>query len=154
MASVVDMLGGSLLGSIKDIIGSFKEDPTKKAELQSLIDQHEADFKLAELQINSKIEDHINSEVLAQIEVNKADALSSNWYQAGWRPSAGYACVLGLVYQFLFQPIFTFISLMFHGPIAPAIETSTLIALLTALLGLGSLRTTEKLKDRDKDPVG
>lgn len=41
---------------------------------------------------------------LGQIEVNKAEA-TTDMFRGGWRPATGWACVFGLVYQFLIQPI-------------------------------------------------
>lgn len=41
---------------------------------------------------------------LGQMEVNKAEA-TTDLFRGGWRPATGWACVAGLVYQFLVQPL-------------------------------------------------
>ena len=42
---------------------------------------------------------------LAQLQVNANEAISTNWWVAGWRPYIGWICGTGLAYQFLFFPI-------------------------------------------------
>ena len=84
---------------------------------------------------------------LAQTEVNKVEAASSNWFVAGWRPAAGWVCVGGLAYQLMFRPIFGWImknALSWDMP--PSLEIDTLMTLLFGMLGLGAYRTIEKSK--------
>jgi len=42
---------------------------------------------------------------LGQMEINKVEAASADPFRAGWRPRAGWACSLGLFYEFLLRPI-------------------------------------------------
>lgn len=146
--NLTDIIGGTLGSTVKSIVGSFKADPTVKMQLQAAIDEHDAQFKLAELEFNGKLQAAISNEVLAQIEVNKEDA-KGNWYQAGWRPSCGYVCVIGLLYQFLLQPLMAWLSLLWGKPIPPVIDIASLLTLLLGMLGISAMRTTEKLKDKD-----
>lgn len=67
-------------------------------------------------------------------------------WQAGWRPAIGWACTAGITTVFVFQPIW----LLLATDIQPQIETSALVALTTAILGIGSLRTYEKIKGVSK----
>ena len=80
---------------------------------------------------------------LGQIEINKEDAKSGNFFQAGWRPYVGWICGTGLAYQFLVYPI-----LVAFVPGIKELDMGTLITLLLGLLGLGGLRTTEKLNGK------
>lgn len=84
---------------------------------------------------------------LGQMEINKEEA-KTDLFRGGWRPAVGWSCVAGLVYQFLAQPILPWIVAMFGGyvPPLPAIDNETLMVLLTGMLGLGGLRTFEKVK--------
>lgn len=92
----------------------------------------------------------------AQIDINKADAQSSDAFQRRWRPAAGWVCVLGLGYTFLFQPLFPWlikVAALALGstasiPDLPEIEIDYLLSLLGALLGLGGLRSFERVKGR------
>ncbi len=85
---------------------------------------------------------------LGQIEVNKAEAASGDRFSAGWRPLIGYVCAAGLIYTFLLQPLLPWIVALFGKtvPALPALETEALMALLFGMLGLGSLRSIEKVK--------
>lgn len=80
---------------------------------------------------------------LGQIEINKEDAKSGNFWQSGWRPFIGWICGLGLAYQFLVYPI-----LIAFVPNIKELDLGTLLTLLGGLLGLGGLRTAEKLKGK------
>jgi hypothetical protein len=142
------LLGGGLLGQVKGIIGSFKLDPEKKAEMQAVVDDNAAKFRLAELDLESKIQEQISAQVIAQIAVNEADA-KGNWYQSGWRPSTGYVCVIGLLYEFLIQPLLTWGSSLWSFPGPPKIDLGSLLVLLMGMLGLGAMRTSEKLQEKD-----
>ena len=85
---------------------------------------------------------------LAQMEVNKVEAQHASIYVAGWRPGAGWVCVAGLGYSFLLQPLLPWIVASLGGSVEalPTIDTETLMVLLLGMLGLGGLRTAEKIK--------
>jgi len=84
---------------------------------------------------------------LGQIEINKIEAASPSVFVSGWRPAVGWAGALGYGYEFLWRPIANGLSVAFGlPPIFPGIETEALSTLLFGLLGLGTLRTAEKLK--------
>jgi Holin of 3TMs, for gene-transfer release len=91
-----------------------------------------------------------------QLEINKADAQSQDWVQRRWRPLAGWVCVLGLAYSFLFQPLFPWVVkvvLLATGstvviPELPPIDIEYLLGLLSALLGLGGFRTFERVRGK------
>lgn len=84
---------------------------------------------------------------LGQMEINKAEA-STDLFRGGWRPAVGWTCVAGLVYQFLLMPILPWVVQLSGGsvPPLPAIDNETLMVLLTGMLGLGGLRSFEKVK--------
>lgn len=84
---------------------------------------------------------------LGQMEINKAEA-TTDLYRGGWRPGVGWTCVAGLVYQFLLMPILPWIATVagWNVPPLPAIDNETLMVLLTGMLGLGGLRSFEKVK--------
>lgn len=86
---------------------------------------------------------------LAQIDVNKAEA-QTDLFRGGWRPAVGWCCVFGLAYQFLAQPLLPWVAavLGFSVPPLPAIDNETLMVLLTGMLGLGGLRTFERVKGK------
>ncbi len=86
---------------------------------------------------------------VAQIEVNKVEA-GTDLFRGGWRPAVGWVCVLGLGYQLVLRPVLPWLVRVAGGdvPDLPSIDTDTLTVLLTGMLGLGGLRTFEKVKGR------
>lgn len=88
---------------------------------------------------------------LAQIKVNEVEAASSNPFVAGWRPAAGWVCVVGLCYTFLLQPMISFFAVMYGKPAAPQIDTMDLMLLLGGMLGFGGMRSWEKKQGVARD---
>jgi hypothetical protein len=88
-----------------------------------------------------------NQAALAQVEVNKIEAAHSSVFVAGWRPSIGWVCAAGLAWAFVLAPITSW-ALVVLGIRAelPAIHTDYLLELVLAMLGIGGLRTFEKLR--------
>ena len=91
-------------------------------------------------EIATMSERHAQEIALAQIEVNKAEA-KGNWFQAGWRPATGWVCVLGFAVNFLISPLAAG-----FGVDIPQADTSTMLPVLMGMLGLGSMRTYERMK--------
>tara|TARA_B100000963_G_C22634729_1_gene676945 strand:+ start:901 stop:1275 length:375 start_codon:yes stop_codon:yes gene_type:complete len=88
-------------------------------------------------------EKHAQEIALQQIEILKLDA-KGNWFQSSWRPLAGYVCVLGLAINFLIAPICAG-----FGVTIPQADTSVMMPLLLGMLGIGSMRSYDKLKKTD-----
>jgi hypothetical protein len=88
-----------------------------------------------------------NQAAMAQVEVNKVEAAHSSVFVAGWRPSIGWVCAAGLAWAFVVAPIASW-ALMVLGIKAelPAIQFDHLFELVLAMLGIGGLRTFEKLR--------
>ena len=86
---------------------------------------------------------------LAQLEVNNTEAATDK-FRGGRRPATGWLCVAGLGYQFLFQPFFPwFLNVLGASvPPLPNIDNEALFMLLTGMLGLGGLRTVERVKGK------
>mgnify|MGYP003678534054 FL=1 len=89
---------------------------------------------------------------LAQIEVNKEDARSKNWFQNSWRPFIGWTCGIALCWHFIGLPVATFFISWFgfDVPELPFFDMDSLLTVLMGLLGLGGLRTYEKMKGLTK----
>lgn len=112
--------------------------------------QASADAKLKMLELAQKGElavlDADVKLALGQIEVNKVEAASDSLFKSGWRPAVGWTCVFGLVYSFVAFPLLTWYSSYMAVASPPDLDMGTLITLLGGLLGLGGLRTYEKVK--------
>jgi len=95
-------------------------------------------------EIATMSEKHAQAIALAQIELNTAEA-KGNWFQSGWRPATGWVCVLGFGVNFLISPLMSG-----FGIDIPQADTSTMLPVLMGMLGLGGLRTFERVKGKDK----
>lgn len=133
--NVLDIVAGPILKIIDKLI----PDPAAKAQaqLQAMQMAQAGEFKEIDAQL---------ARDLAQIDVNKTDAASTSFFRGGWRPAVGWTCVVGLVYTFLGQPVLAWASGIWHIPAPPALDMGTLLTLLGGMLGLGTLRTAEKIK--------
>lgn len=82
-----------------------------------------------------------------QSEVNAVEAANPNLFVAGWRPFIGWVCGAALVYTYLFVPLGLWIAGLFNAPVVvPPTLDANLWELMFAMLGMGGLRTFEKLK--------
>ena len=114
------------------------------APVTSLLDKFipDADTKQQLAYEISTMSDKYAQEIaLAQIAVNKAEA-KGNWFQSGWRPATGWVCVLGFAVNFLISPLAAG-----FGVDIPQADTSTMLPVLMGMLGLGGMRTYEKMKN-------
>lgn len=95
--------------------------------------------ELAELGANTEL-------AKAQVDLNQAEATNPSLFVSGWRPFIGWICGVGLAYQFLIHPLAVF-ALRLAGQNAqlPPLDGGTLTTLLFGMLGLGGMRTFEKL---------
>lgn len=115
--------------------------------------QAAADAKLKVMELAQKGELAVmDAEVklaLGQMAINQEEA-KTDLFRGGWRPATGWACVAGLVYQFLVQPLLPWLAAVcgWSVPPLPAIDNDTLMVLLTGMLGLGGLRSWERVKGR------
>ncbi len=81
-----------------------------------------------------------------QVEMNKVEANHRSLFVAGWRPALGWVCVLGLGLTFIVSPLLDW-GMGIEGPEMP---TDVMLELVLGMLGLGALRTYEKLAGRAK----
>ena len=108
-------------------------------------DRAAADKAKAEMEL--QLVNAANQAALAQVEVNKIEAGHSSVFVAGWRPSIGWVCAAGLAWAFVLAPVASW-ALLVLGVKAelPAIQFDHLFELVLAMLGIGGLRTFEKLR--------
>ena len=83
----------------------------------------------------------------AQTQINMLEAKSRNIFIAGWRPFIGWLCGINLLYLVCAREWLFYLT---GRPFTPAIGADMTIELITALLGLGALRTVEKMSGRTK----
>ncbi len=113
---------GSIIGKVADRIDDFTFDKQEKAELIAEINK-------------------------AQLEVNKVESGHTSMFVAGWRPFVGWTCGIALCYHFVLQPFLVFLCYSFGYQVElPVFNMQTLTTILMGMLGLGGLRSFEKVK--------
>ena len=131
----------SLLGNLIQPVSKILDKVIPDADLKRRLSQ----------EIATMADKHANAVALQQIELNKIEA-SGNWLQRSWRPLIGMTCAVAFMWHFVLQPFLVF-ALSASGypiPDLPAFDMSSLLTVLGGLLGLGGLRTFEKVKKLTK----
>jgi hypothetical protein len=83
----------------------------------------------------------------SQSDVNAVEAANANIFVSGWRPFIGWVCGTALAYQYVAAPLLVWIAASLHVSMAaPPRLDDTLWQLVFAMLGLGGMRTYEKIK--------
>jgi len=128
----------ALIGPVTSLLDKFIEDKDQKAKLA-----HD---------LATMAENHAHELAKGQLEVNKAEASHRNIFVAGWRPFIGWTCGVALFWHFVGLPITMFFVSWFGVdiPSLPKFEMDTLMTVLMGMLGLGGLRTFEKVKGLTK----
>jgi hypothetical protein len=136
------MIWQALIPVIGGVLEKVLPDPQAAADAKVKLLDLAQKGELAVLDAETKL-------ALGQIEVNKTEA-GTDMFRGGWRPATGWACVFGLIYQFLVQPLLPWLVTVLGGsvPPLPPIDNETLMVLLTGMLGLGGLRTFERIKGK------
>lgn len=132
----------ALIPLISGILDKVLPDPQSAADAKLRAFEMAQKGELAVLDADVRL-------ALGQMEVNKAEA-STDLFRGGWRPACGWVCAAGLAYAFLLRPLLPWIVSVAGAdvPELPSIDTDTLMVLLTGMLGLGSLRTFERVKGK------
>lgn len=83
-----------------------------------------------------------------QAKINEIEAGHRTVFVAGWRPFIGWVCGIALAYNFVIRDLF--IWALKPQDVPPALQMEHLMTVLLGMLGLGGLRTYEKIKDKVK----
>jgi hypothetical protein len=85
--------------------------------------------------------------VQGQLDANKAEAANPSTFTSGWRPGIGWVCAAALFMQYIARPLLAWAGIVsgHQFPTLPGIDDN-LWQLMLGMLGLGGLRSIEKLK--------
>lgn len=85
--------------------------------------------------------------VQGQLAINQAEASNSSVFVAGWRPFIGWVCGAAFAYKFVLAPALAFGMTAAGHPITlPVLDFTEMSTVLLGMLGIGGLRTIEKIK--------
>lgn len=135
----------SILEIGKVAIERIWPDATKRAEELRKLEQMHQEGRAHELDAYVKL-------MVAQMDVNKAEATHASVIVAGWRPFIGWVGGASMAYQFIVYPLLTWLwsSLIASGVIEqgmshpPMIDTGALFTVVTGMLGVGVMRSFDK----------
>ena len=101
-----------------------------------------AKFELFKLQQSGDLE-----QMAGQMKINVEEAKSSSLLVAGWRPFIGWVCGVACAWNWLGLSIAKMIAeLCGHQITLSPADVSEMMPILMGMLGLGTLRTFEKVK--------
>lgn len=101
----------------------------------------------AKLEMEAKLLEAATQQAGQQAAINQAEAGHQSIFVSGWRPFIGWVCGAGLAWAFLLAPILGWL-LPATGVVAalPVLQMEYLLELVVAMLGLGALRSFEKMR--------
>lgn len=135
---ITEAISGFVQGAVKPILDKFVVDAKDRLEAENLI-------------LNSLIQSDRQ-----QTELTKIEATHDSTFVSGWRPAVGWVCAASLAYAVIGYSFLNWVLLMVNGvtvtnvPELPKPDTTITLEILFAMLGLGGLRTYEKLKGVSK----
>lgn len=158
---------GAIFELGKTAIEKIWPDPTKRAEEMRKLEELRQTGDLAQLNAHVQL-------MLAQIEVNKAEAQSGSLFVAGWRPAVGWVGAVGLACAFIPKALAVTALwsvqawVMMDGcidsttcdvatyqlPPFPELGLTDLIGILGGILGIGGMRSFDKLKQTNTQRIG
>ena len=91
--------------------------------------------------------------ITGQMEINKNEAANPSVFVSGWRPFIGWICGVSLCYVAIIEPVARFTAqVWFHYTGAfPTIDTQLTMQVLLGMLGLGAMRSAEKIKGAENN---
>jgi hypothetical protein len=129
-------------GGVADLISTVIKRvwPDKEAQQQA---QQQFDLQLLQMQQKGELEE-FDGQVklaLAQVQVQDDEAKSNRLFIAGAHSFIEWVCGVGLGYQIVARPFLGWASTAWwHVPMPPSLDMQTLGSLITAMLGLGTLK--------------
>lgn len=128
-----------IVTAVTGVIDKVVPDPDLKAKLSNQVE-------LAVIGQSTELTKVMLEGQQAQINVNTAEAQSGSLFVSGWRPFIGWVCGGGFTYAFIAQPLLSWVASWFGGAPLPSLDMGTLLSVLGGILGLGGLRTYEKIQ--------
>ena len=101
----------------------------------------------AKLEMEAKLLEAATAQAGQQAAINQVEASHTSIFVSGWRPFIGWVCGAGLAWAFVIGPMLGWL-LPATGVVAalPVLQMEYLLELVVAMLGLGALRSFEKMK--------
>jgi hypothetical protein len=123
---------GEIAQAVGGIVNKFL--PDKSQEEKDALTR-----ELAQLQFDQAV-------IQSQTDTNKAEASNNSVFVAGWRPFVGWVCGCAFAWAFVAGPLVSYAARLLGATVAlPVLDLSQLSPVLMGMLGLGAMRTVEKV---------
>jgi hypothetical protein len=123
---------GEIATAVGGIVNKFL--PDKSQEEKDALTR-----ELAQLQFDQAV-------IQSQTDTNKAEAGNASVFVAGWRPFVGWVCGAAFAWTFVIGPMVGYAAKLLGAHVdLPALDLSQLSPVLMGMLGLGAMRTVEKV---------
>ena len=145
MSTLSDLVGAATTGAVspitgivqaaQGILGLFKMDPTKKAEIQAQLVEENIDLEKAQLAADL-------ASAQGQLAINLQEAKNNRIFD-DWRDAVGWTCALALFWNSLGLSFLSAILVIVHPSfnialLPPRMDMTQLIGLLATMLGTGA----------------
>lgn len=131
-----------LLGIGSKVIDKIWPDPVQRDAAKLELLKLQQSGELAQLTADTNL-------MIEQIKVNQAEAQNPSVFVSGWRPAIGWVCGLACGWNWIGLPVVKLALEIYGHPIALApADLTEMLPVLMGMLGLGGLRTIEKLQGR------
>ena len=131
----------NIIGDIIGAVGKIADDliTTDEEKAKLALENRKLDIEEAKVQ---------QAGDLAQIEVNKEEAKSASLFVSGWRPFIGWTCGVACAWNWLgLSLVDTAARIAGHPLTLKAASLEEMMPVMLGLLGLGGLRTFEKVRE-------
>lgn len=130
----------TLIPAISQLLDKIIPDPDAREKAKLELAKAENAQALQEMQLALQADK-------LQTGINQTEAENPNLFVSGWRPFIGWVCGVAFAYHFIAQPLLAFLIANAGGEVKlPVFDMQELSTVLMGMLGLGSLRTLEKIK--------
>lgn len=135
---------GDIIKAAENILDQYVVDKDKALEGKVKLKELEMDMTL-------KVQQMAHEEAMNMTELNKLDAVSTDKFASRARPFTLWTCNAALVYTFILYPLGQwYCALKYPTTVLPELpNVEYLFVLMSALLGIGGMRSFDKWKVQD-----
>ena len=130
----------SLIPLLGNVLDKFFPAPAVAADAKLKVMQLAQNGELAQLDADLKL-------ATGQLDIDKAEASNTSIFVSGWRPFIGWTCGAAFAYKFVLAPAVAFGLAAYGHPVTlPVLDFTEMSTVLLGMLGLGGMRSLEKIK--------
>ena len=144
MTILSDIIGGSLLKAGGKIIDSVHTSDEERLAAQAVLRK----LDIEEQTVLQKV-------IEAQIAVNLAASKHPSIFVSGARPAVIWICAAGLAWHYIGHDLFSWVAAVSGSSVRPPVLAGTehLTTLIVGILGLGTVRTIEKIAGKARSSL-